>query len=98
MLATMNPYEAVDIDAFPINRAGVIRGHEVFHIVLEGRKAFDACVFRDYLVRFLFDHMQDKWHLGNDDSFIQFSVNDLCLALSPRDAAVFTAYGWMVIR
>lgn len=90
-----NPYDAVDIDAFGIARVGVIRGNEVFHVRLSNHRGFDAVVFRDHLVRFLFEHMQDQWHLGNDDRFIQFSLDDLCLALSPRDAERFNAYGWV---
>ncbi len=95
MLATQNPYEAVDLDAFRIRHVGLIRDREIFHIVLTGHKGFPAVVFRDQLVRFLFDHMQDEWHLGNDDRYIQFSLDDLCLALSPRDAERFNAYGWL---
>ncbi len=96
MLATMNPYENVDIDSFRITAQGMIRGYEVFRVFLARHKPFDSCVFRDHLVRFLFDHMRDHWHLGNDDSFIQFSPDDLCLALSPSDAKRFRDYGWML--
>jgi hypothetical protein len=90
-----NPYDAVDIDAFRANSVGVIRGREIYHIVLTGHKGFPACVFRDHLVRALFNFTKDEWHLGNDDLFIQLPLDDLCLAVSPRDAATLKAYGWL---
>ena len=94
-MLSMNPYDAVDIDSFHIRHVGMIRGYEIFHVVLKPHKAFPAVVFRDHLVRFLFEHMQDQWHLGNDDKFIQFSLDDMCLALTPRDAERFNSYGWL---
>ncbi len=93
---TANPYERVDIDAIPISQAGVVQGLHLFHIKTSAVKPFDACVFRQNLVDFLFDNTRDEWHLGNNDRYVQFSVDDLSLVLSERDAERFISYGWLV--
>lgn len=91
----ISPYDLVDIADFKIEPIGVERGFHIFKIETSTHKPFDACVFRQHLVDFLFDHMKDQWHLGNDDTFIQFGEDDLTLALSPNDAGKFRAYGWL---
>jgi hypothetical protein len=94
MLA-MNPYDEVDLDAFRITRVGAMRGREVYRVILKGHKGFPTSVFRDHLVRTLFAYCRDDWHLGNDDRYIQFDVDDLCLAITARDADTLRSYGWL---
>lgn len=96
MSSLNNPYDAVDISAVQIEPMGIERGLYVFKVETSTHKPFDACVFRDFLVNFLFEHMQDDWHLGNDDRYIQFSEDDLTLVLTERDALRFRAYGWLI--
>ncbi len=91
-----NPYEAVNIDLFKIMPVGRVGDQNVFHICTSERPAFDAVVFRDHLVRFLFSHARDSWNLGNNGQPVDFGPDDLCLALSDRDADRFRSYGWLV--
>ncbi len=95
MLST-NPYDAVNIDAIPIEEIGVISEKLIFKVHTSLVKPFEACVLRQHLVDFLFDHMQDEWYLGNDGQYIRLSPDDIVLALSVRDAKKFVAYGWTI--
>lgn len=92
----VNPYETVDISEISILPMGESRGMHIFKIATSEHESFTACVLRQHLVDFLFDHMRDPWYLGNDDTYIQFSEDDLTLALSSKDAQRFVAYGWLV--
>ena len=89
-----SPYDLVDIDAIAIDLVDVENGQHVFNISTSGHQGLTACVLRQTLVDFLFDHARDDWHLGNDDA--RFSENDLTLRLTARDAALFRAYGWEI--
>ena len=91
-----NPYDAVDISAIQITPAGENRGLRVFQVHTRNHKPFDACVFRQHLLDFLMDHMEDEWHFGNDDTYAEFHEDDIALALSHKDAARFERYGWLI--
>lgn len=91
-----NPYEAVDISTIRIVPVGEARGKQVYHIQSRNHKAFDVCVFRQFLFDSLFELMEDEWHFGNDDAYAEFHENDIVLALSSRDAVKFESYGWLV--
>lgn len=90
-----NPYDAVNIDSFVISEHSRSDDNVVFRVHLADHKAFDGCVFRDYLFRALFDHTKDEFLLGNDGTVADFGVKDLAMQVSVRDAAKLKSIGWL---
>ncbi len=65
-----NPYEHITYESFDIIESGIISGFHVYMVDTTHHSAFDVCVFRDHLGRFILDNFSGSYHMGFDDRFI----------------------------
>ena len=79
-----NPYSHITHDSFPIFSSGNISGYDVFVVNTNKISAFDMCVFRDHLGRFILDNFNGDYHMGWDDRFLNNPDKHLVIAIEDK--------------
>jgi hypothetical protein len=71
-----NPYNKINPLSFLIRKFATLQGSSVYYIRPEDHSAFDMCVFRDHLARFLFDELEGEWNLRNVDNSYELRIRE----------------------